>query len=40
MSAARKNRPGSVITWTLLFLGGVVMVVPFAYMLGGIVQAE
>ena len=23
-----------MITWTLLFLGGVVMVIPFAYMLG------
>ena len=34
MTGARKVAPASVITWTLLFLGGVVMMIPFAYMLG------
>jgi multiple sugar transport system permease protein len=34
MNTARKVPPGKVIIWTLLFLGGVVMVIPFAYMLG------
>jgi multiple sugar transport system permease protein len=33
-SGSSKVTPGSVTTWTLLFLGGVVMMVPFAYMLG------
>ena len=26
-------RPGRIVAWTLLFLGGVLMVVPFVYML-------
>ena len=30
----RNASPERVITWTLLFLGGIVMVIPFAYMLG------
>ena len=34
MTARSMVAPGSVITWTLLFLGGVVMMIPFAYMLG------
>jgi multiple sugar transport system permease protein len=34
MSAARGISPAKVITWTLLLLGGIVMVIPFAYMLG------
>ena len=31
--ALRDIRPGRVIAWTLLFLGGVVMVIPIIYML-------
>ena len=27
------SRPGRLVAWTLLFLGGVVMVMPFVYML-------
>ncbi len=34
MSAIRRMAPGSIVAWTLLFLGGIVMVMPFAYMLG------
>ena len=29
----RDIRPGRVLTWTLLFLGGIVMVIPILYML-------
>ena len=32
MTGARKMAPGRVATWTLLFLGGIVMVMPFVYM--------
>jgi len=28
------SNPAKVVTWTLLLLGGIVMVIPFAYMLG------
>ena len=31
--AGRRGRPGRIIVWTLLFLGGVLMVMPFVYML-------
>jgi multiple sugar transport system permease protein len=31
--ALRDIRPGRVIAWTLLFLGGIVMVIPILYML-------
>ena len=34
MIETRRIAPERVITWTLLFLGGIVMVIPFAYMLG------
>jgi multiple sugar transport system permease protein len=34
MTKTRKMAPASVVTWTLLLLGGIVMVIPFAYMLG------
>ena len=34
MSESSKLAPEKVIIWTLLFLGGVVMVIPFVYMLG------
>ncbi len=34
MTSKGKLEPGKIITWTLLFLGGVIMVIPFAYMLG------
>ena len=34
MSAVRRIAPEKVAIWTLLFLGGIVMVIPFAYMLG------
>ena len=34
MTAQRRIAPGRIATWTLLFLGGIVMVIPFAYMLG------
>jgi multiple sugar transport system permease protein len=33
LPALRDVRPGRVITWTLLFLGGIVMVTPIFYML-------
>ena len=29
----RRGRPARIIVWTLLFLGGVLMVMPFVYML-------
>jgi len=31
---ARRMAPESIAAWTLLFLGGIVMVMPFVYMLG------
>ena len=34
MTRTRKIAPGKIVIWTLLFLGGIVMVIPFAYMLG------
>jgi len=34
MSSATRVDPARVVTWTLLLLGGIVMVIPFAYMLG------
>jgi multiple sugar transport system permease protein len=34
MTVSRRIAPGSIVTWTLLLLGGIVMVMPFAYMLG------
>ena len=33
MTGPRRIAPGSIATWTLLFLGGIVMVMPFVYML-------
>ncbi len=33
MTGRRGMAPGSVAAWTLLFLGGIVMVMPFVYML-------
>lgn len=33
MTRGRPGRPGRIIAWTLLFLGGVLMVMPFVYML-------
>ena len=30
-----RTSPGRVVAWTLLLLGGIVMVMPFAYMLSG-----
>ena len=35
MIEARRMSPASVAAWTLLLLGGIVMVMPFAYMLSG-----
>lgn len=32
MSARRSLRPGAILTWTLLFIGGVVMVTPLLFM--------
>ena len=34
MTGLRRMAPGRIATWTLLFLGGIVMVMPFVYMLG------
>ena len=34
MNSTRRVDPRRVVTWTLLLLGGIVMVIPFAYMLG------
>jgi len=34
MSSSKRVDPAKVVTWTLLLLGGIVMVIPFAYMLG------
>jgi len=33
-AGSRRVAPANVVAWTLLFLGGIVMVIPFAYMLG------
>ena len=33
MTGTRRMAPGHVTAWTLLFLGGIVMVMPFVYML-------
>jgi len=33
MARGRPGRPGRIVVWTLLFLGGVLMVLPFVYML-------
>ena len=33
MTGRRRMAPGSVVAWTLLFMGGIVMVMPFVYML-------
>src|SRR5438132_12858236 len=34
-TGTRRMTPGHVAVWTLLFLGGIVMVMPFVYMLSG-----
>jgi ABC-type glycerol-3-phosphate transport system permease component len=33
MTGTHRMAPGHVAAWTLLFLGGIVMVMPFVYML-------
>ena len=35
MIDARRTSPASIAAWTLLLLGGIVMVMPFVYMLSG-----
>ena len=34
MNSTKRVEPAKIVTWTLLLLGGIVMVIPFAYMLG------
>ena len=35
MTESRRLSPSSIAVWTLLLLGGIVMVMPFVYMLSG-----
>jgi ABC-type glycerol-3-phosphate transport system permease component len=35
MNTSPRRSPGSIVVWTLLLLGGIVMVMPFVYMLSG-----